>query len=56
LFLRRNALRAIEVAVRARPRMSGRTSLTTVRLMTAAARVLLAMIIVPLRARIEGRP
>jgi hypothetical protein len=55
LFLRRNALRAVEVAVRARPRMSGRTSLTTVRLMTAAARVVLAMIIVPLRARVEGR-
>jgi hypothetical protein len=56
LFLRRNALRAIEVAVRARPRMGGRTSLTAVRLMSAAARVLLAMLIVPLRARIEGQP
>ena len=56
LFLRRNALRAIEVAVRARPRMGGRTSLTAGRLMGAAARVILAMIIVPLRARIEGRP
>jgi len=56
LFLQRNALRAIEVAVRARPRMGGRTSLTAVRLMAAAARVLLAMIIVPFRARIEGRP
>ena len=56
LFLRRNALRAIEVAVRARPRMGGRTSLTAGRLMAAGARVALAMIIVPLRARIEGRP
>jgi len=42
--------------VRARPRMSGRTSLTTGRLMGAAARVLLAMIIVPLRGRVEGQP
>jgi hypothetical protein len=56
LFLRHNALRAIEVAVRARPRMSGRTSLTAGRLMGAAARVLLAMIIVPLRGRVEGQP
>jgi hypothetical protein len=56
LFLRRNALRAIEVAVRVRPRMGGRTSLTAGRLLGAAARVALAMIIVPLRARIEGRP
>lgn len=55
LFLRRNALRAIEVSVRARPRMGGRTSLTAGRMMGAAARVLLAMIIVPFRSRIEGR-
>jgi len=56
LFLRRNALRAVEVAVRARPRMGGRTSLTAGRLMGAAARVLLAIVIVPLRGRVEGQP
>jgi glycosyltransferase involved in cell wall biosynthesis len=49
LFLSRNALRVLEVPVRARTRLSGRTSLTPVRVAAAAARVLLAMLIVPLR-------
>ena len=56
LFLKRNSLSAIEVPVRARPRFSGRTTLTAGRFTTAAARVLLAMVIVPLRGRVEGRP
>jgi hypothetical protein len=56
LFLKRNSLSAIEVPVRARSRLSGRTTLTAGRFTTAAARVLLAMVIVPLRGRIEGRP
>ena len=50
LFLSRNRLRVQEVAVRARPRLSGTTSLTPARLALAAARVVLAMLIVPLRA------
>jgi glycosyltransferase involved in cell wall biosynthesis len=49
LFLSRNDLRVTEVPVQARTRLSGRTSLTPGRVATAAARVLLAMIIVPLR-------
>ena len=53
LFLSRNALRVVEVPVRARPRLRGRTSLTPVRLVSAAARVLLAMVVVPLRDRIR---
>ena len=54
LFLSRNALRVVEVPVRARVRLSGRTSLTPGRLVTAGARVLLAMLIVPLRS-VVGR-
>jgi glycosyltransferase involved in cell wall biosynthesis len=49
LFLNRNDLRVMEVPVQSRTRLSGRTSLTPARLATAAARVLLAMLIVPLR-------
>jgi glycosyltransferase involved in cell wall biosynthesis len=52
LFLSRNALRVVEVAVQTRPRLSGRTSLTPRRLAAAIARVALAMLIVPLRARV----
>ena len=36
-----------------RPRLRGRTSLTPIRLVSAAARVLLAMLVVPLRDRIR---
>jgi hypothetical protein len=53
LFLKRNALNVVEVGVRPRSRLSGRTSLTTSRLATAAARVALAMVIVPLRRRVR---
>ncbi len=52
LFLSRNGLRVAEVPVRSRARLSGRSSLTLVRLLAAAARVLLAVIIVPLRQRV----
>jgi glycosyltransferase involved in cell wall biosynthesis len=52
LFLNRNRLRAVEVGVRGRQRLGGTTSLTAVRLAGAAARVLLAMVIVPLRGRV----
>jgi glycosyltransferase involved in cell wall biosynthesis len=49
LFLRRNALNVVEVGVRPRARLMGQSTLTTGRLTAAAARVLLALVIVPLR-------
>jgi len=49
LFLRRNALSVVEVGVQPRARLMGRSSLTSGRLAAAAARVLLALVIVPLR-------
>ena len=54
LFLSRNALTVVEVPVRARYRLAGSTSLTAGRVTAAVARVVLAMIIVPLRGRVEG--
>jgi hypothetical protein len=50
LFLSRNGLRVVEVPVQARERLSGTTSLTPARVALAAARLVLAMLIVPLRA------
>ena len=52
LFLSRNRLVAVEVPVRPRRRLGGRTSLTPVRLTAAGLRVLLAMIIVPWRSAV----
>lgn len=52
LFLSRNALKTVEVAVRGRPRPAGKTSLTPGRVTAAGARVMLAMVIVPLRGRV----
>lgn len=49
LLFSRHALTVIEVPIAARPRLGGRTSLTVARLAAAAARVLLALLIVPLR-------
>jgi hypothetical protein len=49
LFLSRNGLRMVEVPVRPRPRLYGRSTLTPPRLAAAAAKLLLAMLIVPLR-------
>jgi glycosyltransferase involved in cell wall biosynthesis len=49
LLLCRNDLAVVEVPVAPRPRLAGRTSLTAGRLAAAGARVLLAMLIVPLR-------
>ncbi len=54
LFLSRNALNVVEVPIHARPRLGGRTSLTAGRVTTAGARVVLAMLIVPFRCRVEG--
>ena len=53
LLLSRNGLRVVEVPVRDLERRGGRSSLTPSRLFRAAARVLLAIIIVPLRQRIS---
>jgi len=53
LFLSRNGLKVVEVPVQSRERLSGRSSLTLLRMITAAARVLLAVVIVPLRERVE---
>lgn len=53
LFLSRNQLRVVEVPVRARPRLHGRTSLTPARLTWAAGRALLALVIVPLRRTVS---
>jgi len=55
LFLSRNQLAVIEVPVSDRPRLSGTTSLTAGRATVAGARVLLAMIVVPLRGRVASR-
>jgi glycosyltransferase involved in cell wall biosynthesis len=49
LLLSRNGLTAIERPVKQRHRTGGRTSLTPSRIASAIARVLLAMLIVPLR-------
>jgi glycosyltransferase involved in cell wall biosynthesis len=49
LFLSRNGMRVLEVPMRSRTRLHGRSSLTIPRLVAAAARVLLAIVIVPLR-------
>jgi len=53
LLLSRNGLRVAEVPVRSRARLSGRSTLTLLRLLAAGARVLLAVVIVPLRERVE---
>jgi glycosyltransferase involved in cell wall biosynthesis len=49
LLLNRNGLVVVEIPVHERSRLAGRTSLTPVRLVSALGRVLLAMVIVPLR-------
>ena len=54
LLFNRHSLDVVEVPIEARPRLGGRTSLTVIRLAIAAARVLLAMLIVPLRRATGG--
>ena len=53
LLLSRNGLTVAEVPVRSRARLNGRSTLTLLRLLAAGARVLLAVVIVPLRERVE---
>src|SRR5262249_49215226 len=54
LLLRRNGLRVVEVPIRMRPRLAGRTSLTASRTLLALARTLLAIVVVPLRRVVAG--
>lgn len=56
LLLCGNELTVVEVPVAPRPRLAGRTSLTAGRLAAAGARVLLAMLIVPLRPGVGPPP
>jgi hypothetical protein len=53
LFLSRNSVRVVEVPIRMRPRLSGRTSLTAPRAATAFARTALALLVVPFRRTVE---
>jgi glycosyltransferase involved in cell wall biosynthesis len=52
LFLSRNAIRVVEVPVPMRERTAGRTSLTAPRTGAAMARLLLLLIVVPLRSAV----
>jgi glycosyltransferase involved in cell wall biosynthesis len=54
LLLHKNKLKTIEVAVQMRERIAGQTSLTAARTTLAMARVLLVLLVVPLRPAIEG--
>jgi len=54
LLLARNGLSVAEVSVGSHARRAGRTSLTASRLVAAGARVLLALLIVPLRRVVTG--
>jgi hypothetical protein len=49
LLFRRSGLRVVEHPIQSHPRTAGHSTLTTARLWLAAARVALAMIVVPLR-------
>ncbi|MGH7267668.1 MAG: glycosyltransferase family 2 protein, partial [Candidatus Rokuibacteriota bacterium] len=55
LLLWRNGLRVVEVPVRMRPRLAGRTSLTWSRASLALARAALATVVVPLRPGVVER-
>jgi glycosyltransferase involved in cell wall biosynthesis len=55
LFARANGLRVVEVPVTMRPRTAGRSTLTLARLAVAGARLLLAVVMVPLRRTVAGR-
>jgi len=55
LFLSRNGLCVHEVSIRMRPRLAGRTSLTTTRTVLALARTILAFVVVPFRQLVEGQ-
>ena len=54
LFLSRNAMRVLELPVTMRSRIAGRSSLTAQRTGAAMARLLLLLVVVPLRSAIGG--
>ena len=54
LLLSRNSMRLVELPVRMRDRLAGRSSLTLRRAGTAMARLLLLLVVVPLRSAIGG--
>ena len=54
LFLHRNGLHVVEVPIRMRPRLGGRTSLTTTRALFALARTALALLVVPFSDAADG--
>ena len=55
LFLSRNRLRAMEIPVTTRARPAGQTSLTARRTSAAMARLLLHLVVVPLRGAVRER-
>jgi glycosyltransferase involved in cell wall biosynthesis len=55
LFLSRNGLRVTEVPVEMRERIAGRSSLTLRRTTTALARLLIHLVVVPLRSTVKAR-
>ena len=56
LLLHRHGLTVCEVPVRPRPRVAGRTTLTPTRIAVAAARILLAIALTPLRGALQRGP
>jgi glycosyltransferase involved in cell wall biosynthesis len=55
LFLSRNRLRAVEIPVTMRERPAGQTSLTTRRAGAAMARLIIHLLVVPLRSAVRDR-
>jgi hypothetical protein len=47
-------MRVVEVEIQWRARLHGRSSLTPIRLVAAGARIILAMIVVPLRSTVRS--
>ena len=56
LLLHRNGLRTVEIPVRMRSRVAGRTSLDGPRAALALSRVLVTLVVVPLRRSVETLP
>jgi hypothetical protein len=54
MFLSRNGIRFVEVPVQMRDRLGGRTSLTLRRTAAAMARLLLLLVVVPLRSAVRN--
>jgi hypothetical protein len=56
LLLHHNRLRVVEVPVRPRRRVAGRTSITAARAALALGRTLLALVVVPMRRLADEAP